>query len=49
MGVCKNAYETLKRIDIVRVRKAEKEALDATKEGRVMKRQLNRKQKKLKR
>lgn len=43
MDVSKTTYETLKRIDVVRVRKAEKEALVATKEGRVMKRQLKRK------
>lgn len=37
------AHDTLNRIDTVRVRKAEKEALEATKEGGVMKRQLKRK------
>lgn len=40
--VSKNTYVTLNRIDTVRVRKAEKEALEATKEGRVMNRQLKR-------
>lgn len=43
MGVSKNTYDSLKRIDSVRVRKAEKEALEATKEVRVKKRQLKRK------